>query len=177
MSVVIDAAKQLLDAWDRGGENIEDAIAILRATVKAEEEAPFPSMREELTRKTLEAVEWITAQSENGRLGNPALGAATHAVWMVVSGLVDRDIHEILSELSAQFPSRASRSVNVLIKGDRFVRLVQSGEKMVVFRGKTGTSATVWENKKALFDTPGEAFERRSGMVKALRGKGFTQLV
>lgn len=177
MSVVTDAAKQVIEAWEAGCEHATgDAIATLKAVIKAEEEDPFPSMREELTRKTLEAVEWITAQADSKRLDKPALGAATHAVWVAVSGLVDRDIHEILSELSTQHKSRPSLDLHVFVKGDVFTKLARRGAKLHVLRGKIGNTPDKHKSKATDYDTVTDAFRAQARAGLALRDKGFSKI-
>lgn len=57
----------------------------------------LPTLYEELNRKTVDTLVWLTEQQDRGTLTPEQVNAGTQALWMAVSGLVSRDVMELLS--------------------------------------------------------------------------------
>jgi len=58
----------------------------------------YPTIREELHRKTLDSIEWTLKQEENGILTPYERYHVFQALFIAVSGLVPQDVFELLSQ-------------------------------------------------------------------------------
>lgn len=57
-----------------------------------------PNLADEINRKTVEALEWLVLAVEQDKITNAQFDAAVNAIWITSSGLVDRDVTELMSE-------------------------------------------------------------------------------
>ena len=66
-----------------------------------------PSLREELDRKTGEALDWLITSYSIGRLDAAQFDAGISTLWMTVAGIADKDFAHVISEASKEIRSAA----------------------------------------------------------------------
>lgn len=65
-----------------------------------------PTLKEELDRKTSEALHDILARVESGRLSSELAVERARAVWAVVSGLADQELTDLAERLVTELATR-----------------------------------------------------------------------
>jgi len=65
----------------------------------------FPSIREEIERKALDTAVWLLEKHEAGEITDAQLFIGQQALFMTVSGLVGREVFELIS---AEMPEMES---------------------------------------------------------------------
>ena len=124
----------------------------------------MPTLQEELDRKTHETLEWLILGRDQCRLSDIQFEAGTDALFMAVSGLVDKDFIEIITEARREPVLDKATYKRLLVKQDewgedhRVVKWTAGDDFFSVVRLAGGK---VVENM-AVFDDPGEA---KLGMI------------
>lgn len=120
----------------------------------------LPTIREELDRKVFETLDWLTTSVRKCRITEEQFSMGIDTLFMAVSGLVDKDFINIITE--AQNQCQHAKSVV-----RRLYQNAESGE-VIVYAWKPGSSEVVVTKKilgeavKGLtkdFDTPNDAYE------------------
>lgn len=60
----------------------------------------MPTIREELDRKSYETIEWLATSLKRGKLTEQQFAVGIESVFMTVSGLVDEQVIEVITEAS-----------------------------------------------------------------------------
>lgn len=83
----------------------------------------LPSLRDELNRKALNAIEWLTNAHTAGDLADSQFSTGIDAVFMTAAGLVDPDIMEMFS-LAGQADNRPAVDKRSFINGSSVITLI-----------------------------------------------------
>jgi hypothetical protein len=59
--------------------------------------ADYPTIAEELHRKSLDALIWLAEEHEKGKIDDVQMYIAVEAIFKAVSGLVPQDVFELMS--------------------------------------------------------------------------------
>lgn len=132
-----------------------------------------PTMQEELERKTIEAIEDLLMGHENGRITEAQLDTGMTAIWTTVSGLVGRDMMDLISE--AKPKSDPSSKVTALLhhpeKGMLAVRWhVKEARIEIVANGQVVSQKGHFEPVSGMHKIARGWF---MDTLKGLLGKGF----
>lgn len=128
----------------------------------------IPSPREELERKTIEALDSLAHKLSQRRLTTAEFGAAGQLLWQVTAGLVDSSISDLCSAVSQQARATRMRQVfagpaNVLVfswypeQDDYVMEMFSHGSK------KPTSTRTV----KCAFDERTEKFDKFFATLEA----------
>lgn len=77
----------------------------------------WPSMRDELNRKTVEAVERLLQRWSNAEITNGQFVTGMQAIFATVAGIVDEDVMAIITTASSYVRDVPERSVRFYVKG------------------------------------------------------------
>jgi len=134
-----------------------------------------PTIRDELNRKSFEALEWLAVDFDHGKLTRAQYAAGLEALFMTVAGLVDEEIFKLITEASkiAGTPPHTER--RILVKNNTVVLLTWHGGCQefhieVVENGVTKTSMSQHR------DTPVLAREAMKNYVKVVLESGYREL-
>jgi len=138
-------------------------------------EPHVPTTQEELSRKTLETIEELLLWRSQERITDGQLGIAINAVFKSVSGLIDKDVFEIISQIVVDHPKH-DREIAVFQKGRGslvLVRYVNQGRLMAwdCLLGKT--SAKSFEDEALPDKRAKQAFD---AAIQHCRDKGYREL-
>ena len=73
--------------------------------------------RDELARKSLDKLEHLSADFENGKIGIVAYRTAVNAIWWITSGLVDKATLTVVELAQQQVEDEYQRRVRILTEG------------------------------------------------------------
>lgn len=143
--------------------------------------AKWPTLKEELDRKTLDALEWLDGAHERGEIDDHALGTGAHAIFTAVTGLVDREIGEIITQLSAKAPRKTpllqkvfANSVGNVVKAVMRAR----SERATLMKGvmKDLADGEDWRFLNKTFDDHMDARRWFEGLDKKLQANGYVRI-
>lgn len=89
-----------------------------------------PSIKDELTRKSVETIDWIVNQNQSGQMSDAQAVVAMQTVFSVASGLVGSEVNELIADCR---PTSLSRDVI------RRVFVDEQNQSMFVFSWEVGT--------------------------------------
>ena len=73
--------------------------------------------RDELARKSLDKLEHLSADFENGKIGIVAYRTAVNAIWWITSGLIDKATLTVVELAQQQVEDEYQRRVRILTEG------------------------------------------------------------
>lgn len=73
--------------------------------------------RDELARKSLDKLEHLSADFENGKIGIVAYRTAVNAIWWITSGLIDKATLAVVELAQQQVEDEYQRRVRILTEG------------------------------------------------------------
>jgi hypothetical protein len=141
----------------------------------------WPTLKEELDRKTLDALEWLDGAHERGEIDDHALGAGAHAIFTAVMGLVDKDISEIVTQLSAKAPRKPPVLQKIFANSKGLVVKVvmrARSERVTLMKGsmKGLTADKDWRSQNKTFDDHMDAREWFKELDKKLQANGYVRI-
>lgn len=74
--------------------------------------------RDELARKSLDKLEHLSADFENGKIGIVAYRTGVNAIWWITSGLIDRATLAVVELAQQQVEEEYQRRVRKLNEGN-----------------------------------------------------------
>jgi hypothetical protein len=134
-----------------------------------------PTVRQEVNRKTWDALGSLLEQLQAGAITDAQFKIATDALWTTVSGLVDKDLMETFSQIQDSRRGTADWTVKRLFgKGDTVVALTWPvGSKSVALRciTRTGNNCRVLDSINAK-----KAQEQFNRLAMVTIARGYTEL-
>ena len=73
--------------------------------------------RDELARKSLDKLEHLSADFENGKIGIVAYRIGVNAIWWITSGLIDKATLAVVELAQQQVEDEYQRRVRILTEG------------------------------------------------------------
>lgn len=95
----------------------------------------LPTLQEEINRKTYEAFAFIARKHDQGEWSPAQARAALDALWLGVSGLVEKDLFELFQSMDAELPQEVAVITHIFIGSPNHVVIVRrkvGGEKFLV---------------------------------------------
>jgi hypothetical protein len=133
----------------------------------------IPSVSEELNRKTSEELIRIMNRVQSGELPRHIAYEALVSTFNAVSGLVDKDIHELFEQILLTIQQRSNRVQRTLhYKGNRIVMLSQSLIKPQLCLTRLNYIGRTFRT----FDTQQEAAQHLQRIEATLLNKGYLLL-
>lgn len=111
------------------------------------DEDEFPSLREELNRKTAEALARALQQYGEGLLNAAELNAALEYMWECTAGLVDKDLMDGISEAREIVP-KTNVCKRVFVRTDKLAIITIPASSMPFFEIKIGDHEGNWDVRK-----------------------------
>ena len=140
----------------------------------------LPTVTDEINRKTVEAMEWLVHARDQHKITGAEFDTAIQAIWIAVSGLVDKDVTGFLSEAESQASGGIVKRQFFVMDGtlmniDRHYKPV----KVVVRRGSTKTGKWFEEREINFDDKLSPSMSARhyaKVLTKSLQDRGYREL-
>lgn len=141
----------------------------------------MPTLQEELDRKALDTLEQLLRKYDDGLLSQRELKAATWALFEAVSGLVDRGIIDIISQV-AELPSEGNPVIaRKFVHGDKLALIERSlVDATVTLQGFEKSPASHFTYKQRSFAGDMRPFQLAAqyeqGIVEKLIERGYEEV-
>jgi hypothetical protein len=133
------------------------------------------SVRDELNRKTFETLEWLFAAIENGKMTEDQFSVAIDALFMAVSGLVDSDFINIITNAQKTYAKHVWKRTFVKPGHCDMVQfsLTVGEEKVITTKRQFGMAVggSIRE-----FDNSKDAFKWMLSIGEPIEKKGWSEI-
>lgn len=116
-----------------------------------------PTLREEINRKTVDALVWLQEGLDSGRLSADQVYVARQALFTAVAGLLDADINDLLT---ADPINKDQLRQEVFVKGNNIAILTLTDTKVRLGTTRIINPPAVQDNDCATFDKAQSVFSK-----------------
>lgn len=133
----------------------------------------FPTLREELDRKSFETIEWLSDSLRAGKISEAQYSTGIDALFMATSGLTDESIADLITAASSVAGKQQIK--RHFAKGTRIATMVwEPGEAQMCF---IKLEAGVIERDSLVkADTPAELLKKMNEIAAKLLQIGYYEL-
>ena len=135
-----------------------------------------PTLHDELTRKTFETLDWLCTSVESGHLTKAQAHTGITTLFMSVSGLVDDEFKELVTNASQLVEGAENVEARHLIKGNQIVSFKRMAGYPEFWMTARVQGVPVQAPVTKTFRTPKQAMEEMERLINVMKARGFTEL-
>lgn len=152
----------------------EDGLSDSDLTAILDSIAPSnaPTVKDELERKTGDALDWLISRYKQGQMSAEACSAAADAIFMAVSGLVGGQLMEVVTAMGSWLPSN---------KKEKLARIFSKDGRLLMVTWKTGETHLTFFNPDGAIskrdnESVGQACAMFAMLEKVLGKAGYVEV-
>jgi hypothetical protein len=131
----------------------------------------FPSLREELDRKSSEAMEWLIGSCEKGLISEAQFSTGVDVLWLALAGLVKKEFVELVTQATELALDADKRVSKTLVNA--------TGSTLLVVRwtpGQANVEIITADKSKTVTADPHQVLATVKGLLDRFTAAGYKEV-